>query len=347
MDEQQQIRRIWYTRGPGPSPLGLAAQLGWFIDEFQRDGIGVYTLQDTPHQVLRASHYDHRLVHSFRQGGSGPAIWAHACGRDTRVIGLNRVQEFQAIITLPERRLHSLEQLRGRRFALPRQSMLFDLGRAAALRGILSALDYVGLGEHDVELVDVDEDIPVDLLDASAERVPTLQQTGAVRSLLNGEVDAIFVRGAQGVRTLFDIKGRLLLDLASHPDPLLRSNNGNPRPITVDMDLLKNRPDIVVRFLSRVVAVGNWSSIHPAETIRYLARETRTSERHVRVGYGHELHNQQFTSLDEASIVGLKSYKDKDFLLARGFLPRDIDLNEWVDPRPLEHLLASARVMYS
>ncbi|MCY1269787.1 ABC transporter, substrate-binding protein, aliphatic sulfonates family [compost metagenome] len=345
MSESRIIDKIWYTRGPGPTPLGLAAQLGWFLEEFRDGGVGVYTLQDAQHKELRSAHYDHRLAHSFRQGGSGPAIWARASGRDTRIIGLNCVDEFQAIITLPERRITSLKQLRGRRLALPKRDLSFDLGRAAALRGFLTALDFAGLSEADVTFVDVWESSPNLVLEGAAQRGRFAGSGDVVQALLDGQVDVIFVRGAQGVQVLFDLQARLLLDLRSHPDPLLRANNGNPRPITVDADLLARRPDIVVRFLSRIAAVGPWASLHPVETIRYLAKETGTLERHVRIGYGASLHNQQYTDLDERSVAALESYKD--FLFARGFIPRDFDVKAWIDTEPLGHINGTGRVSFA
>ena len=73
------VSSIWYTRCPVPTPLGLAARQGLFDQEFKADGIAIHTLQDTVDPALRESHYDHRLPHSFRQGGNVPAIWpAHA-----------------------------------------------------------------------------------------------------------------------------------------------------------------------------------------------------------------------------------------------------------------------------
>jgi len=40
------VDAIWYTRCPVPTPLGLAAQLGWFNQEFAPDGIVIKTLQE-------------------------------------------------------------------------------------------------------------------------------------------------------------------------------------------------------------------------------------------------------------------------------------------------------------
>ena len=337
------IDKIWYSRGPVPTPLGLAAQLGWFLDEFRHDGIGVYTLQDEQYRDLKDAHYDHRLASSFRQGSSAPAIWTRASGRETRLIGLNWIDEDQSLITLPDRKITTLKQLRGRRIALPRSNRPFDQNRAAALRGILVALDFAGLSAADVELVDIAD--TSDLVYGHDHSVTFARHAGVAKALQDGLVDVIFVRGAQGAKAAEELRARLLIDLRVHPDPLLRANNGTPRPLTVDAELLAQRPDLVVRFLSRVAGVGPWASLHPAETMRYLARESHTEERHVRVAYGSDLHLRQYTDLDERSVRGLESYKD--FLLQHGFISRDVDIRQWIDSEPLEQIRRMSAVTYA
>jgi ABC-type nitrate/sulfonate/bicarbonate transport system substrate-binding protein len=113
----------------------------------------------------------------------------------------------------------------------------------------------------------------------------------------------------------------------------VRANNGAPRPITVDDRLLRERPDIVRRFLSRIEEVGAWAAAHPAETIAYVSRETHTPEEWVRRAYGSDLHLRQDTHLNEAAIEALETYKN--FLFAWGFIPNNFPITEWIDAAPL------------
>ena len=85
-------------------------------------------------------------------------------------------------------------------------------------------------------------------------------------------------------------------------------------------NLLRERPDIVRRFLSRI-EVGAWAAAHPAETIAYVSRETHAPEEWVRRAYGSDLHLRQDTHLNEAAIEALENYKN--FLFAWGFIPND------------------------
>ena len=130
------VQSIWYTRCPVPTPLGIAAHLGWLDSEFAGDGITVRALQESQHAALHHAHVDHSLDNAFRQGGSIPALWARAAGADTRVVALTWVDEAQAIVALPESGLKRPKDLRGRRIGLaaPRRRAHRHLPRGGAAR---------------------------------------------------------------------------------------------------------------------------------------------------------------------------------------------------------------------
>ena len=303
------IDTLWYTRvAQCQHRLGLASQLGWFNEEFGSEGVAIKTLQETSDPNVRESHYDHHLINSFRQGGNVPAIWAKAQGADTRVIGLNWIDEVQLILTLPNSGIKSPADLRGRRLALPKHNNTIDHARAGALRAFTATLELNGISESDVEFVDIE---------INTERggpVTAGQRSGGgykalVSALQSKTVDAIFLKGSHGVETAEQIGAHIVYDLRSNPDPLVRANNGAPRPITVDSVLLRNRPDIVGRFLARIVAIGDWSAVHAAETVAYVARETGSSEAAVKKAYGDDLHLHQRTDLAKARSLAWKPIK--------------------------------------
>ena len=97
-------------------------------------GVVVRSIADSPDKLVRESHFNHTLPWSFRQGGNIPAIRARSAGRDTRLIGLTWVDEFQAIITLPQSRLRTSADLFGARIGVPRRAgPIVDFHRATAL----------------------------------------------------------------------------------------------------------------------------------------------------------------------------------------------------------------------
>lgn len=323
---------LWYSRTQHPCPLGLAGQLGWFLDEFRGEGLRVFTLQDSPDPALRASHLDHHLPYSIRQGGNVPALWARARGARTRVIGLSWLEEFQGVLSLPGSGIRESGDLAGRRLALPVYDSLVDSRRAEALHGYLVTLGTAGLGAAGVRFVDVAADLR-GLPRPGQAPGPFGEYTQQIAALLAGTVDAVYVKGARGLQCARSAQAHVVYDIRRHPDPLARVHTGTPRPITVDETLLREHPEVVVRFLARVLSVGPWARRHPRETVAYLGRETRSSEEIVRQAYGEDVHCHLDTDLSGQAIRALASHQQ--FLLQWGFIARGFDVQAWIDPHPL------------
>ena len=340
---------IWYTRCPVPTPLGIAINLGLIEREFEPQGVTVHSIQDSRDPDARASHIDHHLAHSFRQGGSVPAIWAKATGSDTRVIGLSWVDESQAVIALPQSGIRTVKDLKGRRIALPRRAdQRIDIFRATALKALLSALSLEAIGESEVEWIDVDASDPAPV-DGNSPLGITARRgwggrplyTAEFQALVRGEVDAIHVKGSLGHEFAFLGGAHVVVDTGFHPDPTIRVNNGAPRPLTVDAATIEHYPHVAEALLRHVIAAGDWAEQNPVETLRYISRETGSSEQFVRAAYGGDtLHRRLKTDLDDASIRALGQFTD--FLFDRGFLPERFDVGAWIDRRPWDALHARA-----
>jgi ABC-type nitrate/sulfonate/bicarbonate transport system substrate-binding protein len=338
---------LWYTRCPVPTALGIAVQLGWFEEEFGAEGIRLNSIQESLDPKAQESHFDHNLPGSFRQGGNIPAIWARSRGRNTRVIGLSWTDEFQAIIALPSSGITRAKELKDRRIGLPVNPISIDFNRAAALRGFAKALELDGLALSDVERVDTrtGEALTNDasgIANGDRDRRRTRHGYRAeALALIRGEVDAIYVKGVLGLETARLIGALVIAETGSHPDPKVRINNGTPRTLTVDADLIEKRPDLVARFLARVVDAGDWAAAHPDETFAYIARETSSSPEWARRAYGADAPAKLATFLSEEAIDALADFKD--FLFEQGFLEQDFDARAWIDPGPLAEIARTAR----
>lgn len=338
------VDTVWYTRCPDPTPLGLAARLGWIDKEFANDDFAVRTMHEVPDPTLQLSYLTHHQRYSIRQGGNVPALWAKANGADTRLIGLSWADEYQAILTLPDSPIRTPSDLHGARLALPERPTRVDQARAGALHGFLVALQLGDVAEEEVQFVPV-------AVEPIVYQKPHMQFFGGygvfaelIEALVTRHVDAIYVKGAPGIQAARKLGAHEVIDLRRCTDPNHRVNNAAPRPITVDSALLNERPDVVVRFLRRIADVGYWAPAHAAETVHYIGQETDAPEDVVRAAYGRNVHLYQRLELSNQSISALKSYKR--FLFERGFLPKDFDLDDWIDPAPLNEVGRSLELHY-
>ena len=340
------LEQLWYTRCGVPTAIGLAVQLGWLERAFALDGTVIRSIRDSEDQKIRQSHFDHHLQHSVRQGGSSPAIWARAEGRDTRVIGLIRTDESQQILALPDSKIRSVKDLKGRRLALPKRASAnfpaLDVRGAAALKGYLSALSTEGLGKKDVEFVELrrDESGPGP---ANSRRSFGYSFGDEVRALLAGEVDAIFVKDSRGQAVASFLNAVEVIDLSKHPDPSIRVNYGWPRPLTVDAGLLRDYPEAADRLLALVLEAGEWAKEHRSETLRLVAHEVGMPEHYVAAAHPN-LHENLVTDLREDWIGWFGEYKQ--FLLDHGFVRNDFDLGSWIDDSVLERVRSRGRARW-
>jgi len=328
---------VWYTRCPAPTPVSLAAQLGWIDETFAAHGIAVTSIRDSKDPAVLQSHYTHALDWSFRQGGNIPPIWARSGGRETRIVGITTTDEFQAVVALPASGIRSAADLRGRRIGVPRlpDGAIVDFQRATALKGIVSALSLEGLAAKDVELVYLETGRqnligPKESFHGLRRRYPYGTETLA---LARGDIDAFFVKGAEGLILASQIGAVVVAEFGFHPDARIRINNGTPRPLTVDPRFIEERPDLVADLIATVNRVGDWAEANPDEAVRFIAREIGVSEEAVWAANGPHVHRHLRLTLAEEEVAALAHFKD--FLLEWDFIPADFDVGDWVDARPL------------
>ena len=331
------IDTLWYTRCPVPTPLGIADQLGWLSGAFAEKGIAIRSIADNPDPSIRISHFDHRLAFSFRQGGNVPPIWARSNGTGTRLVGISWTDEFQAIITLPQRGFSGLKDLSGKRFGAPKHTGgIVDFQRATAFKGLVSALSLEGLSVKDVEIVDVAAETPSILTGSGTPDLFGLKRrlpySAELAALIRGDVDAVFVKGTQGISIANLFGAQTLAEFGFHSDPKVRVNSGSPRILTVDERFAAERPDLVATLIATIKRVGHWAETHPDDVRRYIAREAGASEEQVLAANGPDLHHYLGIGLQPDHVDAVRHYKD--FLLEWGFITADFDIGNWIDRAP-------------
>jgi len=328
------LEEIWFTRCPVPTASGLAYRLGWLGEEFARDGIRVATIQEAP-RALQRHHYDHEIPTLIREGGNLLALAARAQGAPTRLIGLTWIDEAQSIIVRPDSGIASAADLKGRRLALPafvhrdipahvRGSSIW---RGMSLHGYKGALATVGLTLDDITLVEVGSG------QDSRDNADTGNRWSALDELVNGTVDAVYVKGAaavEGARRRGLVVG---VDLDSFADRRFRVNNGTPRPITVHESFLENHFDLVVRFLAQTLRAADWAADNLQGVYDILKGETRAGDEGVNEAYRDGFHKTLHPNLSPERVELFRI--QKNFMLVHGLLDADLDLDAWIDHRPL------------
>lgn len=86
-------------------------------------------------------------------------------------------------------------------------------------------------------------------------------------ALIKGDVDAIFLKGAHAAQIAHDFALHTIIDIGSHPDPILRSNNGTPRTLTVDEDFLTQYPEQAQSIVDAVYKQNNGHMPMPMKPI--------------------------------------------------------------------------------
>ena len=340
---------IQVGRGPIPTATGIAHQLGWLEREAALDGTplsvdgGSGSRPPAPPRasLLRAA----APAADLWEGDSTTALWERSEGRATRLIGLTWVETFQAVVALPTSGfaggapgIAGPDQLAGCRVALPfDRAAAFDAHRAAASRGLHTALALAGIFPGEVAHVEID-----------ASEGAADPYAAELEALRRGDVDAVFVAGAAGAAAAARIGATTVVDVGRHLDPAVRTSGVTPAAITVDAELLQREPNLVVRLLAVLMRAGAWAQLNAATATELLARETDTSVRDVRAAHGRNWPDQLHVDLSHRKLDALRAYAD--FLVTHGFLARPVDLGAWLDPRPLgvaRELLAAERVAWA
>lgn len=326
---------LWFTRCGVPTAAGVAYAKGWLDEELAADGITLTALQDGTTEQVGSHHFTHGLVGLVREGGNIPAIWTRAQGTPTRVLGLTWVDEKQAIVARPGSGIGSPADLAGRVAAIaaaPGQGI--PVGRPMALHGLVNALRLGGLGLDDITLLDVvtaEDGLGIANWNVQPDRIQA--SWPGLAQVADGSADFTYIKGPRALGEAERLGLETVVDLDLAPIEA-RVNNGTPRPITVRQELLDERPELVVRILTRVLGAAEWARTDRDGVLEVLAAETRSRLEDASRTYTGTFHEHLHPTLD-AERVALFG-RQIDFLVDHGFAPGPVDLDAWIDPAPLE-----------
>jgi ABC-type nitrate/sulfonate/bicarbonate transport system substrate-binding protein len=340
------IEALWYTRCPAPTAATIAIRNGWLEEEFARDGIVVRSLASSTDREVHLSHYRHTQPNSFRFGGYVPPLVSRGRGADLKAIGISWHDRVHGVFALPESGIRTPSGLKGKRLGVPvRLNDDVDWWKASVLGGYDALFASGAVARDEVELVEVPIARPY-VADATAGTAAGKSLWGAssqfavqreeVAALYRGAVDAVYSDGA--------LTAILRATTGAHPVALIRGNEddtegyGTPCLLTVSGRLLADRPDLVTRWVERLLDAKLWAISNPETTKRWFAQETGLPEDLLEFAYSARLGAQADVSLAPNRLALVKA--KYDHLVSLGFIDKPFDFDALFDPAPLTQALA-------
>jgi len=340
-------RCIYYARCPVPTASGVALQRGMFADVFAASEVSVRNVGEAGSQRANA-HFTHDLDNFVREGGCTPPIWARSRGAKTRLLGITFMREPLGVYVRVDDDIDSLQDLAGRRFALPVwPRLIFNFWRVAAHIGILSALDAHGMNASDIQFIDVSEDNnPHRRLNTAVGSVinedEKSEYDGQLQALLGGQVDAIFAKGAESAIMVRQSQGavRLLYDVSQSGQIQHLINNSTPRLLTCSEELLKCYPHDVETYLSGIVKAAQWASKNTEELNTLVARECSIHIDDIKVFFSRDYASEFLPELSEDLLQRTNTMKQ--FMLEHRYIEDDFSIDDWVLREPMQNAVEMA-----
>lgn len=123
-----------------------------------------------------------------------------------------------------------------------------------------------------------------------------------------------------------------VVDLGQGPDGQAR--NDAPYTFSVSGRLIDERPDLVARWLARVLQAADWARAHAGEAKSIIGVETGLATELVDRAFSPAVHAELGVDLAADKIAALN--EQHDHLDSHGFLQQRLDFAQFIDPRPLQ-----------
>lgn len=350
---------IWATNCPLPNALAIALHTGKLSNALQPHGVELNLLRQQASEEVRLSHFRHTVRGQVRHGGHIPPLWSRAEGRDVRLLGLSWTREAQWVLVQRESSIHTLEDLRGKRLALPvRADLPVDFWQATTLRAWTAALKLAGLTLADAEIV------PIPVPAVEPRRVVARQiedggflsqgvadwtlsaQRHEAHALLTGKVDAIFTPAHYGATLRRFLDARILVDLTDSAEQEIWLNNATLLALTVDGVFFDEHAEAVDALVTSLCNGAKWAAQNPVESARIFAAETGNPEELIEEIFGAGFAATLDLTLSGQALEALQA--QNQFLYEQGFVSRIVPAEEWVEAGPLnraQSVLASSHAV--
>jgi aliphatic sulfonates family ABC transporter substrate-binding protein len=272
----------------------LADSLGYFKDEFEQDGITVELIQfSLGPEVIEAIGSDQVDIGFL---GDLPAFAGLANGGDYKFIGKYESDSSRGLIVRDDANITKLEDLKGKKLAVPLGSNLQPLAELY--------LADAGLTDDDVELVN-------------------LSLADITTSIVNGDVDAAVTDQPYISQAVNNGDITQLLDCKGYKTYI--------SPIIAQNSFIEKYPDLTARVLKVLQKAADWKEANEEEAVKKAAEATGVDEGDVAL----KLTNADIsTGLSAEEIQALKDGEKQIFEL--DLIKEDLNLDDYIDTSFLE-----------
>lgn len=246
--EKPKTINITYVKAPLNVPSIVEKKMGVFEKEFNKDNITIAfpELSAGPKQTEAMAAGSVDFAHCL---GGTAAILAAANGVDLKIIGIYSRAPKAFVLLAKDGKLQSIQDLKGKKVAGPKGTVLHQL--------LLTALDKNGLKADDVQFLSMD--IP-----------------GAVAALMNGSVDAALAAGPDALKA--ELAGARIMTTG---EGLVEATIVT----AVRGEFLRKHPDLVKRFMQAHRSTLDYIKKNQDEALAYTAAETGLTSEMVKRMY--------------------------------------------------------------
>ncbi len=338
---------VYYTNCPLVSASNVDQELGWTREEYKKIGVK-YAFLRSQRGNNWYPHYIHNMDNLIRFGGLFPPIHVQADLRRTLLLGVTHAPAEGGCLMVRSRDdIYRVTELKGKKIGLSKSlnTIKNDWWRIQEHMQIELMLRVNGMTMDDVEIVEFpypddwyDKAEMLDPMDNASElwlkrdHKRDLAFRPLETALLTGKVDAIYTQSGP-FQHLQEATGKMkaIEDLSKYPDWTLQVAN-IPAVITCTDVMAKEHPELVVTFLKGMIKVGRWSNEHKHAAAAILDKQTFYVD--VEDTYEGIKPIDMVPNLSPQNLVSVEI--GKDFMLKKGYIKNDFDVQTWAAPQFLE-----------
>ena len=340
-------KEVFYTNCPLVSASNIDQELGWTKEEFKKIDVDFAYFRSREENNWYP-HFIHNLDNLIRFGGLFPAIDVQADIRRTRLLGVTHApKEGGCMMVRSIDDIYLMSDLKGKKIGITKSlnTIKNDWWRIQEHMQIELMLRMNGMTTDDVEMVEFPYDD--DWFD-KPEMLFTMENPSEwqlkrdhkhdlafrplEQALLDGKIDAIYTQ-SKVFQNIQEATGELkaIEDLSRFPDWTLQVAN-IPAALTCTDVMAEQHPELVVAFMKGMIRVGRWGNEHKHAAAEILNKQTYYLD--VEDTYKGILDIDLVPNLSPKNLASVRV--GKDFMLKKGYIKNDFDVNEWAAPEFLE-----------